>query len=113
MTGLSEKRELFEFARYLFNSDAYIMLHRVARYTLVKFILSIMIDLACPLGFTPEFPSEGYNPFAAQELDAIQYFALLKGLIHRSDQDVEDRKAKTKALTDYETLQRNKRAFKK
>ena len=112
MTGLSEKRELFEFARFIFNSDAYILLHRAARFTLVKFILTIMIDLACPLGFTPQIQSENYNPFAPKELDAKDFFKLLKGFIHGSDEDLEERKANMKALVDYETQQRNKRAFK-
>ena len=89
MTGLSEKRELFEFARFIFNSDAFVLLHRAARYTLVKFILSVMIDLACPLGFTAEIGSKDYNPFALKELDAPEYFKLLKGLINGSDIDIE------------------------
>jgi hypothetical protein len=88
MTGLSEKRELFECARYIFNSEAYLLLHRAARYILTKYILTIMLDLACPLGFTPLYDDENFDPFEGKELDAKEYFKLLKGFINGDNNDI-------------------------
>lgn len=97
--NVSDHYQKFELAKYIFKSDAYILLPRHLRYALTRYIAMIMIEIRKPYepitDLNERLRTEDYKNTLVKppaDMDCLHYLQLLKKLLQNNyEDDIEDR----------------------